>query len=210
MAFDQEGIEVGHFSTGFSLALTEHAAQAALEDGVVYVLRVPIPHPGAYQVRFAVRDRHSGALGSVGEFVQIDDVAKGDFALSGIVIGENNAANVRPAEGLDAAGLLRQQARRIFAPGTNLTFAYEVYNASAPVQASITIWKGEGKITDGPTDTLTPPADAGQRFAAAGGIKLGEKLAPGDYFLQVVARTSDSERKGKQRSATQRVEFEVR
>jgi hypothetical protein len=55
--------------------------------------------------------RHSGALGSVGEFVQIDDVAKGDFALSGIVIGENNAANVRPAEGLDAAGLLRQQAR---------------------------------------------------------------------------------------------------
>jgi hypothetical protein len=210
MAFDQEGIEVGHFSTGFSLALTEHAAQAALEDGVVYVLRVPIPHPGAYQVRFAVRDRHSGALGSVGEFVQIDDVAKGDFALSGIVIGENNAANVRPAEGLDAAGLLQQQARRIFAPGTNLTFAYEVYNASAPVQASITIWKGERKITDGPTDTLTPPADAGQRFAAAGGIKLGEKLASGDYFLQVVARTSDTERKGKQRSATQRVEFEVR
>ena len=210
MAFDQEGIEVGHLSTGFSLALTEHAAQAALEDGVVYVLRVPIPHPGAYQVRFAVRDRRSAALGSVGEFVQIDDVAKGDFALSGIVIGENNAANVRPAEGLDAAGLLRQQARRIFAPGTNLTFAYEVYNASAPVQASITVWQGERKITDGPTDTLTPPGEAGQRFAAAGGIKLGEKLASGDYFLQVVARTSDSERKGKQRSATQRVEFEVR
>jgi hypothetical protein len=43
----------------------------------------------AYQVRFAVRDRHP-ALGSVGEFVQIDDVAKG-IALSGIVIGENNA-----------------------------------------------------------------------------------------------------------------------
>jgi len=85
-----------------------------------------------------------------------------------------------------------------------------VYNASAPVQASITVWQGERKITDGPTDTLTPPAEAGQRFAAAGGIKLGEKLASGDYFLQVVARTSDSERKGKQRSATQRVEFEVR
>ncbi len=211
MAFDEEGQEVGHLSTGFSLALTDHAEQAAMEDGVVYVLRVPIPRPGAYQVRFAVRDRHSTALGSVGEFVQIEDVAKGEFALSGIVIGENNVApNAKPAEGLDTAGLLRQQARRIFEPGANLSFAYEVYNAGAPVEASATVWKGERKVFDGSTDTLTPPSDAGPRFAAAGGIKLGDKLAPGDYVLQIVAKTSDTRDKGKRRAATQRVEFEVR
>ena len=116
---------------------------------------------------------------------------------------------MRPAEGLDAAGLLRQQARRI-CRGNQSDVCLRGINASAPVQASITVWKGERKITDGPTDTLTPPADAGQRFAAAGGIKLGEKLAPGDYFLQVVAKTSDPDRKAKLRSATQRVEFEVR
>ena len=79
-----------------------------------------------------------------------------------------------------------------------------------PVQAAVTVWKGEKKITDSSTDTLTPPTDAAQRFAAAGGIRLGEQLSPGEYFLQVVARTPDPDRRGKQRSATQRVEFEVR
>jgi VWFA-related protein len=211
MAFDQEGIEVGHLSTGFSLALTDNAEQAALEDGIVYLLRVPIPKPGAYHVRFAVRDRHSAALGSAGEFVQIDDIPGGAFALSGIVIGKNDAVpDVKPAEGLDTSGLLRQQARRIFQPGANLSFAYEVYNAAAPVQASATVWKAERKVFNGSVDTLTPPSDAGQRFAAAGGLKLGEKLAPGDYVLQIVARTSDPRNKGKLRSAAQQVEFEVR
>jgi VWFA-related protein len=211
MAFDQEGQEVGHLSTGFSLALTDHADQQSLEDGVVYVLRVPIPRPGAYQVRFAVRDRHTGALGSVGEFVQLDDIARGEFALSGIVIGENAAAaDAKPAEGLDTAGLLRQQARRVFGAGTNLSFAYEVYNASAPVEASASVWSGERKVFAGAPDTLTPPKEAGPRFAAAGGLKLGDKLPPGEYVLQVVARTRDPQDKGKAHSATQRVQFEVR
>ena len=78
------------------------------------------------------------------------------------------------------------------------------------MQASATVWKGERRVFNGSTDTLTPPSDAGQRFAAAGGLKLGEKLAPGDYVLQIVARTSDPRNKGKLRSAAQQVEFEVR
>ena len=86
MVFNQEGIEVGHLSTGFAVALTAEAESDALRDGLAYNLRIPIPRAGGYQVRFAVRDQHSGAMGSAGEFVDVDDMAGGAFALSGIVL----------------------------------------------------------------------------------------------------------------------------
>ena len=59
-------------------------------------------------------------------------------------------------------------------------------------------------------DTLVPPPDGARRFAAAGGVKLGEKLPPGDYVLQIAATKPDPQRKGKTSTAVQRVAFEVR
>src|SRR6266851_3174582 len=82
MVFDQAGTEVAHLSTGFSVALTSDAADESLRDGLAYTLRIPIRRAGAYQVRFAIRDQHSGALGSAGEFVEVGDMAGGAFVLS--------------------------------------------------------------------------------------------------------------------------------
>ena len=48
---------------------------------------VPVPKPGGYQLRFAVRDTHSGAVGSAGEFVDVPDVRHGTFALSSVLLG---------------------------------------------------------------------------------------------------------------------------
>ena len=55
--------------------------------GVTYSLMVPVPKPGGYQLRFAVRDTHSDAVGSVGEFVEVPDVSHGTFALSSVLLG---------------------------------------------------------------------------------------------------------------------------
>lgn len=214
MAFDQDGSEVGHMSTGFTVALNAATNPEALKEGegLVYVLKVPISKPGAYQIRFSARDRRSGALGSAGEFAWIDDVAHGAFALSGIMLGPESAgaASSRPAEGLDTAGLLKQQAHRVFSAGTRLSYAYEIYNAPAPVEASASVWRGQEKVFSAPVDTLAPPADSGSRFAAAGGIKLGPALPPGQYVLQVAARAPDSKNQRHSKTAVQRVDFEVR
>jgi VWFA-related protein len=205
IAVDDQGSEVSQLSTGFSVALADQADQEGLEKGLVYVLRVPIPKPGAYQVRFAVRDQRSGAVGSTGQFVQLEDVAHGAFALSGIVIGEDDkpAADAKVGEGLDTAGLLRQQARRVFEPGSRLSFAYEVYNADAPVEATASVWRGDEKVFTTMADRLAPPAATASRFAAAGGLKLGTALPPGRYVLQVDA-------KSKRKAASERIDFEVR
>ena len=117
--------------------------------------------PGGYQLRYAVRDRRSGAIGSAGGFVNVPDVTGGAFALSGLVLraGERTAASesidsdrfsVRPADAL-----------RVYAPGTQLSYSYEIYNAGTAVQAVTSLWRGADRLTSLPPDTLVPPADGG-------------------------------------------------
>jgi hypothetical protein len=57
---------------------------------------------------------------------------------------------------------------------------------------------------------LKAPAGAERRFAAAGAIKLGEQLPPGNYTLQITATAPDPKREGKALTAVQRMAFDVR
>jgi VWFA-related protein len=207
MVFDQDGTEVAHLSTGFSMGLTKEAAEAALGDGLAYMLRIPIPRAGAYQVRFAVRDQSSGVMGAAGEFVEVGDMAGGAFALSGIVLrGDDGTASKAP----DNMTITPAQALGVYHPGTRLSYAYEVYNAATPIQSATSIWRGTEKVLAAEPATLVPPSGNEKRFAAAGGVKLGEKLPPGSYVLQIAATKADPERKGRNTTAVQRVGFEVR
>jgi VWFA-related protein len=208
MVFDGDGTQVAHLTTGFSVRLTEAATEEALRDGLAYTLRIPIPRPGAYQVRFAVRDRQSGRMGSAGEFAEVADVAHGAFALSGIVLHAQNGPSPGGATS-EAVALSPSQALRIYSPGTDLSYAYEVYNASQQVYAAPSVWSGTEKIMSAPPDTLVAPPGV-SRFAARGRLKLGEALGAGNYVLQVTAATSDPQRRGRLRTAIQRMTFEVR
>jgi hypothetical protein len=210
MVFDQEGTEVAHLSTGFSVALTNEGAQEALRDGVAYTLRIPIPRAGGYQVRFAVRDQHSGVVGSAGEFVDVGDMAGGAFALSGIVLRSEDGTVPHTAGGDDQIVLTPAQALRVYKPGTQLSYAYEIYNATTPVQSTTSIWRGTEKVLLAPPATLLVPPGGDRRFAAAGGVKLGERLPPGSYVMQISATTAATKSRGRSRIAVQRIDFDVR
>ena len=208
MVFDRDGTEVAHLSTGFSVGLTDRATEEALQAGLVYTLHVPIPRAGAYQLRFAVRDQKTGKLGSAGEFVELPDVERGAFALSGIVLRSEGSA----APG-DAAGGIQvspAQAIGVYRPGDEISYAYEIYNAAKQVQASATVWRGAENVAALPADPLARPAGGERRFAAAGRLKLGEGLPPGNYVLQISATTADSPGERSRRTAAQRISFDVR
>jgi hypothetical protein len=214
MVFDQDGTEVAHLSTGFSVALTNEAAADALRDGVAYALRIPIRHPGAYQLRFAVRDRESGAVGAAGEFVEMNDVAGGAFSLSGIVLQKDDGSQRGHVDDSDQVVLTPAQAVRLYPRGSRLTYAYEVYNATVPVEAVMTIWHGKDKVLSTEPAVLVPPAgahaiDAHRSFAASGGVRLGDALPPGSYVLEIAARLADSGDKKQGAVAIQRIDFEV-
>jgi VWFA-related protein len=211
MVFDQGGAEVARLSTGFAVALTNEGADEALRDGLAYDLRIPIARPGGYQVRFAVRDRESGATGSAGEFVEMSDVRGGAFALSGIQLRPNvvTAGMALPSgRDVDQLALTSGEALRVFRPGTRLSYTYEIYNA-ATIQAVTSLWRGTERVFAAAPETLVRPAGAVSRFAAAGGLKLGDELLPGSYVLQVAATARDPNRHGRATMAVQRLVFDI-
>ena len=228
LVFDTDGAQVHDISTGFDIRFEGRAAGQAVKDGFVYTVRVPIDRPGGYQLRYAVRDRTSGAIGSAGGFVNVPDVAGGALALSGVVLrqpagtlaGVGADAGPRVGESLDSDrfSVPPVDALRVYAPGTPLSYSYEIYNAGAAVQVETSLWRGAEKLVSLPPDTLVPPSGGGP-FAAAGGVTLADDLPAGTYVLQIAATSDDPNlRRGsggqakhakKTRAAVQRITFDV-
>ena len=207
MLFDQLGAPTTGRTAHFSVGLDAGTDPATLEDGIVYSLVVPVSKPGGYQARFSVRDTASGALGAAGEFVDVPDVKKGAFALSGVVLGEEMRGSAGPE--VDDATLAQASspAFRVFDQGARLVYSYEIYNATVPVETRVVVWRDGKPFFSAPPSTVVPPRRK-QPVTAAGGIKLGERMPPGDYVFQVTAVTKTGKRKPSM--ATRWTSFEVR
>lgn len=136
LVFDSDGAQVHNISTGFDVTLNNAGAEQAIKSGLVYTARVPIEKPGGYQLRYAVRDRRSGAIGSVGGFVNVPDVTGGAFALSGLVLRAGEPTSASESIDSDRFSVRPVDALRVYAPGTQLSYSYEIYNAGRAVQAA--------------------------------------------------------------------------
>lgn len=207
MLFDQWGAPTTGRTAQFTVGLDAGVDVSSMESGIVYSLVVPVPKPGGYQARFSVRDTTSGALGAAGEFVDVADVKKGAFALSGVVLGEQLPEAASDSGGATLAPV-SSPALRVFRPGARLVYSFGIYNAAVPVETRVAIWR-EGKLLfNAPPSTLAPPTKK-QPFTAAGGLQLGAGMSPGDYVFQVSATTRTGGR-GKPKTATRWTSFEVR
>jgi hypothetical protein len=172
-----------------------------------------------------VQDDRSSAIGTSAQFVEVPNVGEGRVALSGIVMMDVASAGSEstteaaavPAAVTDALadGVLGQPAVKIFRPGTEIVYTCEIYD-------------GRGKRTDGFSThaTLlrdgkafytTPSARIGAAskdakpigsVPVAGKVSLGRGLPRGTYTLQV--SVSPQSGKGRDRPASQWVDFEVR
>jgi hypothetical protein len=209
LVIDAGGVQVDTVATGFNVTVESAALEQAMKDGLVYTARVLIKKPGGYQLRYAVRDRQSSAVGSAGGFVDVPDVTGGAFAISGIVLRAEQPTEVRPSLDSDRFSLRPTDALRAFAPGSQLSFMYEVYNAGTAVQTVPSLWRDTARVAVLRADTLTPPP-GGRPLIVAGGLKLPEGLAAGSYALQLAATSPDSKQPQKARVAVQRISFDVK
>jgi hypothetical protein len=209
LVFDSDGAQVNTINTGFTVTLDRRAAEQVVQHGLVYTTRVPIDKPGGYQLRFAVRDRRSGAIGSGGAFVSMPNVAGGAFALSGLVLRAGQPDASTESLDSDRFSIPPTDAVRVYAPGTRLAYSYEIYNAGRDVEVSPTLWRGEDKLATLPSVTHVAPEGAAV-IAATNGLTLAEGLSPGTYVLQLAATSDDSKRAKKDRAAVQRIAFDVR
>jgi hypothetical protein len=210
IVFDQHAAEVAHLSTGFEVALKGDTVEDALREGLVYTLRIPIPHAGGYQLRFGIRDRATGALGSAGEFVEMPDIIGGRFALSGLVLTNENETAAPLSLDSDRLAVSPDEALRVYTPGARLSYAYEIYNAAKEVHVAASVWRGAQEIVAVLPVTLSRPSGGDRRFVAAGTLRLGESLPRGSYVLRLSGSTPDNLHARKFRTATQSIDFEIK
>jgi hypothetical protein len=169
-------------------------------------------------MRVVLRDSASQQLGSATQFVEVPDVAKGKFALSGILMAAEPQpqtpqtppdSGTTPTFGDDPNG---SSAVRIFKRGAAIDYAYEVFNAHTgrdnkpELESQIRLFRDGQQIYAGElspvnaANTKTPT-----RLAVGGRLQLTQ-LTPGDYVLQVVV--VDKQQK-KNNIATQSIDFTV-
>jgi hypothetical protein len=205
---DEWGVPLSQRASHFTATLDTNPDDRVLQAGIVYSLIVPVKRAGGFQVRFAVRDEASGALGAASEFVEISEVKKGALALSGVVLGEESQAVATPGDEMAAVARISSPALRVFAPGARLVYTYEIYNAAVPVDTTVTVWRDGRPYFSAPPATLTPLPKP-RPTKAAGGIQLGRRMPPGDYVFQVSAVTKPTGR-STPTTATRWTSFEVR
>jgi hypothetical protein len=182
------------------------------EDGLIYRVDVPMPKAGAYQFRVAIRDAASELMGTARQFVDVPDMKKHAFVLSGITIS-SDAANSSTTPGIQSSFKMSSPAIRRFATGDNLWFGYVIYNARLDKAANQPSLTAEARLfRDGALLHQLEPKPVQingndlQRIANGGGIKLGG-LPPGEYLLQVMV--TEAHGKDKPRVASQWIDFEI-
>jgi hypothetical protein len=141
--------------------------------------------------------------------VNVLDVTGGVFALSGLILRAGEPTAVTESIDSDRFSVRPADAVRVYAPGTQLSYSYEIYNAGTTVRTVTSLWRGTERLTSLPPDTLMPPAD-GSPVAAAGGLKLDAQLLPGTYVLQIAATSDDPTHAKRSRTAIQRLSFDVK
>ena len=224
--FGDNGKIVDEHRASFTVRLRGATLKRVQTRGLDYVFNMPVKKPGAYQFRVAVLDPTSAHIGSAGQFVEVPDLKKNQLALSSLVL-RGGAPTVASAGGApapsvaDAAtGASEPQdseatpALRRFHQQMLLDYNYVVFNARTDkTTARPQLTARTQLFRDGQSvfDREMPVEIAQQidptRAVAAGRLKLGNDLAPGDYVLQVTVTDPLAARD--HQTATQWIDFEI-
>jgi VWFA-related protein len=199
-ALDDEGDVVGQTREVIAVRLDADAHQRARQHGLRYSVRLPFKKAGGYQIRAAVRDDRSQAIGASAQFVEVPRVGKDRIALSGVVLTEANAGE--------------KPSTVTFARGSRIEYRGTVYDGRRPdggFSVSTTVLR-DGKLvyTSPPAPLAGAPPDAPAVIPVpfSGTLTLGDDFAPGLYTLQVTIEPQINGKK--RRPVRQWVDFEVR
>ncbi|MBV8857873.1 MAG: VWA domain-containing protein [Acidobacteria bacterium] len=217
VTFGEDGRPVDEINRTETVRARGEALQLMLSEGLVYMMKVPIKKPGAYQLRVAVRDAQTEKVGSASQFIEVPDLSKGGLALSGVVL---TTARDEPAPGAAPQAAadrdpLRDATVRRFRGGSQVDFFYHIYNAKLdPATGRPRLVTQARLLRDGQpvfTGPLVPfdpgPQKEMARLKMGSRLRLGLNLAPGDYVLQVIV--TDELAKGSRATATQWLDFEI-
>ena len=220
-AVGDNGEVLGNWRRTITLRLTDEQLEEARAHGVVYNTRMAVKKPGAYQVRTAIQDLASSAVGSASQFLEVPEVGKGRLALSGVLLqakasdataAETAASELEFSEAGDAeTDILGKPTLRIFTPGSEVVYAYEVYDGldekrSQALEMRTTLLRNGRVVYEGPSEPIKAQKKTSRvrTIPIAGLLSLGDDVPAGTYTLQVSVAAD------KKRRASGWVDLEVR
>ena len=173
--------------------------------------------PGGYQVRAAVQDARSKAVGSSAQFVEVPKVGKGQLALSGVVMMDVASGRGRRRRGVAtdtlSDGVLGEPAVKIFRPGSEVAYTCEIYDGRGGTDGFATT---ATLLRDGRPIFTSPaaPVAGADRGAAAVRASRSAAVSRWDGSCRPAATPFRYRWHGRPRPtrahATQWTEFEVR
>jgi VWFA-related protein len=220
-AVGDNGVPVNQTRRRLELRLDADEYRQLRQRGLLYSTRLGIKAPGGYQIRAAVQDDRSKAIGTSAQFVEVPRVGKGRVALSGVVMMDVASATTDGGQagpaGADAIadGVLGEPAIKIFKPGSEVVYTCEIYDGRGrreegfSTQATL-LRDGKAFYTTTPSPVGAAPKDAKPvgSVPVGGKLSLGRGLPRGTYTLQVSVGPRGG--KGRDAQASQWVDFEVR
>lgn len=228
ITFGEDGAIVNQISRTESVSVRGDSYRQIMQNGFTYYIVVPVKKAGAYQLRTALRDSASARVGSASQFIQVPDIGKNRFALSGIIVNGfdpekqktgaslagpasfQNAAETKAATDPQAGPGVRRLRR-----GMIMEFDYMIYNAQLDratqrpqLQTQVRLFRDGQQIFAGDALPFDPQGQNDlKRLNAGGRLQLGTDMAPGDYVLQVIV--TDLLAKDKARTTTQWIDFQI-
>jgi VWFA-related protein len=201
----------GHWKQTFDLRFSGAEYERAREAGLVYHARIAAKRPGAYQVRAAVRDPATGHMGSASQFLEVPRVGRGRLALSGVLLRDRESMEPADAVQISHDNVLGAPTLRIYEPGSNVIYAYEVYDGLSEddraALAMSTALLRDGKVLyESPASPIKAAGNPMRVIPIGGMLSLGKDVPPGTYSLEVRVGRRDKP----QQTAQQWTEFEVR
>ena len=219
VTMDEKGKIIEEFNRTYPIRIPARGLATVARNGLDYSTDIPIKKPGYYSFRLAVRDEKSGHLGSSSDYVQIPDVKKDEFFISGLIttdIGENNKPMFPKSRPVDAAFALvfsnTIASIRQYEAEIPFAYVYQIYNAKldkAAKKPKLTtryrLFK-DGKLLSETQEKTVEVEDQTDlsRIQDYGFLRLNEASQPGEYFLQLIVKDLIADK-----ISTQWINFEI-
>jgi VWFA-related protein len=227
MTFGDNGQEVDRNDRTYTIRMRGETYKQALKQGFLYTVNHPVKKAGAFQMRAVVRDVATERTGSASQFIEVPDVKKGRLALSSIVLKaappemlknlKQPLVKTTEEEGKVEEYSEGNPAVRRFRRGDALTYGFQVFNAridgktkQPTVETQLRLYR-DGKLifTGKPAPVLTNNQTDLKRLISGGLLRLGPKMLPGEYILQIVATDKAAKENDRYRRVSQWIDFEV-
>ena len=197
---DMRGRSVASGIDTSRIALSEQTRAILAQSGWRYIMTFDV-EPGEYQLRVALRETSGGLAGMVFIDLDVPDLARGDTAIDGIVIGSATSAHM-PTSARDLSLLKRwpmlPTATRVFNVGETLGAFVRLWS-QADLTLRVAVTSVDGAVVMGTSQSvgsakLAPNADPVVVLVPLAGV------APGRYVLTVSAQPIGTNRATSTRS----------